>query len=53
MWARCKRWILPAAGALFAVVFFLPEILRWFNESFVGSGVASAAAEALAPSVER
>ena len=43
VWQRCRRWILPAAGVIFALIFFLPQILSWYHESVVGSGVASAA----------
>jgi hypothetical protein len=42
-WRRYSRWVVPAAGVLFALVFFLPQILSWYHQSVVGSGVASAA----------
>jgi len=42
-WRRYSRWIAPAAGVLFALVFFLPQILSWYHQSIVGSGIASAA----------
>src|SRR5436190_5705895 len=42
VWRQCRRWVAPAAGVLFLLIFFLPQILSWYHESFVGSGIASA-----------
>jgi hypothetical protein len=41
-WKRYVRWLPLIAGTLFALIFFLPQILSWYNESFVGTGIASA-----------
>ena len=42
VWRGCRPWILPAALALFALIFFLPRILGWYQDGVVGTGVASA-----------
>jgi hypothetical protein len=43
VWSRCRRWVAPAFIALFLLVFFLPQALDWYEESVVGTGIASAA----------
>ena len=42
VWRGCRPWILPAALALFAFIFFLPRILGWYQDGVVGTGAASA-----------
>ena len=42
VWKRYSRWLVPAALVLFAVVFFLPKILSWYEDGFIGTGLASA-----------
>ena len=42
VWRGCRPWILPAALALFAFIFFLPKIIGWYQDGVVGTGVASA-----------
>jgi hypothetical protein len=42
VWRRCRVWIVPAAAALFLLAFFLPQVLHWYEESVVGTGIASA-----------
>jgi hypothetical protein len=42
VWSRCRRWILPAAGILFLLVFFLPQVVDWYERSVLETGVASA-----------
>ncbi|MGH2985260.1 MAG: hypothetical protein ACRDLO_01060 [Solirubrobacterales bacterium] len=43
VWSRCRRWIVPAAGILFLLVFFLPHVVDWYERSVLETGVASAA----------
>jgi hypothetical protein len=42
VWKRFSRWIAPTALVLFALVFFLPQILSWYRDSVLGTGIASA-----------
>jgi hypothetical protein len=42
VWSRCRRWILPAAGILFLLVFFLPQVIAWYERSVLETGIASA-----------
>ena len=42
VWRRCRVWIVPAAVAMFLLAFFLPQVLDWYEESVVGTGIASA-----------
>jgi len=41
-WRRYRPWIAPAAGILFLLILFLPQIVSWYQKSYVGTGVASA-----------
>lgn len=41
-WKRCSTWIVPLAGILFLLIFFLPRILNWYQDGLVGTGAASA-----------
>jgi hypothetical protein len=43
VWARCRRWLVPVALVLFALVAFVPQILDWYEESTIGTTIASAA----------
>ena len=42
VWRRCRRWVIPAAAVLFAVIFFLPKILNLYEDGTLGTGGASA-----------
>ena len=42
VWRGCRPWLIPATLALFAFIFFLPQILHWYQDGVVGTGVASA-----------
>jgi hypothetical protein len=41
VWRRCRRWVLPAAAVLFALIFFLPKALNWYQDGTLGTGAAS------------
>ena len=40
-WRRCRRWVLPAAGFLLALIVFLPSVLEWYEQSGEMKRVAS------------
>jgi hypothetical protein len=41
-WRGVRPWLIPAAVGLFAIIFFLPQILAWYQDGVVATGVASA-----------
>lgn len=41
VWRRCRRWVIPAAAVLFALIFFLPKILNLYQDGILGTGGAS------------
>jgi hypothetical protein len=42
VWKRYSRWVVPAALILFAVVYFLPQIVSLYEAGMLRTGLASA-----------
>jgi hypothetical protein len=43
VWKRYSRWVVPAALILFAVVYFLPQIVSLYEEGMTGAASAAVA----------
>jgi hypothetical protein len=42
VWKRCSAWLAPGAAAIFVLAFFLPQILDWYRQNLLHTGIASA-----------